>query len=419
MFWYNFGISCWIIVLRIVSPFNTKANKMLAGRKAGLKPFIQDFAQNDLPVVWFHCASLGEFELSRPIIELYRKEYGNAIKILITFYSPSGYEVRKDYSLADFVHYLPFDQPKLIHELVTIVKPALVFFAKYDFWIHLISNLHQLHVPMVAFSCSFRKNQFYFKKSGQFYLNVLKKIDHFFVIDTNSETLLKTFGIVQVTSAGDTRFDKVLATSKTRESNEIAATFKDDCLLFIAGSVWPEDIDILLPLFNNPNFEAKVILAPHEINQKEINKLTKKFKRTPLLYSQATNACLPCHDVLIIDNVGLLASLYQYADVAYVGGAFKQGLHNILEPAVFGIPIVFGPNIENFVEAKALVTLNGSFSVKNTNELQHVYFNSLVDPIKRREFGKACDQYVADNVGAAHRIFDFTYHRLAPQQLKN
>lgn len=396
-----------------------KAKKMLEGRKNGLTSFKEAFSNNNKPVIWFHCASLGEFELSRPIIELYRKEYSQSIKILVTFYSPSGYEVRKDYTWADLVTYLPFDKQATIKKLVTIVNPSIVFFAKYDFWIHLIQSLNEHKIPMVAFSCTFNKNQIYFKKSFNFYLNALKKIDHFFLTDKQSETLLQKYGLLQVSTIGDTRFDKVIATVQNQGNYDMIENFKDDCLLFIAGSVWPEDIDALMPLFNDIKFEAKIIIAPHEINEKEIVKLSKRFKRTPLRYSQATKACLPCHDVLIIDNVGLLASLYRYAEIAFVGGAFKQGLHNILEPAAFGIPVVFGPKIDKNPEAIELISVNGGFSINNSSELHDLYYNQLIDQEKRAGFGKSCADYVWNNKGASQKVFDYSKSIIVNQLNKN
>ena len=362
------------------------------------------FGINNSPVVWIHCASLGEFEQARPLIEILKKEY-NGLKILLTFFSPSGYEVRKKYDKADMVAYLPWDTPSNAATFVSISKPSMAIFVKYEYWYHYTNVLKEKGIPIVSISSIFREGQLFFKPYGGFYRAILKNFSHFFVQNDVSLRLLHSIGIQQCSVAGDTRFDRVHEIAQRGEELPIAHKFKSGQNTFVVGSCWPEDFAVLEPFINQDTI--KFIIAPHEISEDFIQGLEKSLRVKSIRYSQAHNSNLEDCQVLIIDNIGMLSRLYRYGEFAFVGGAFGKGLHNILEAACYGVPIFFGnKNYEKFQEAVDLINRGGAFEVKDYTDFKSKY-EMLNTP---ENFLLACEvtkSYVVENLGATEKIMRY------------
>ena len=372
-FYYTIVVSCYHTLIRIAAVFNKKAALWVSGRKNLFENLQVHFQDHDKKSVWFHCASLGEFEQGRTVMEDLKNKYPE-IKILLTFYSPSGYENQKNYAFADHVSYLPADTAANAKKFIGIVKPDVAVFVKYEFWIHHINALHHNHIPLFLISGIFRKKQLFFKWYAHIFRTTLKKYTRIFVQDENSLKLLRHIKIDPVEICFDTRFDRVKAIAEnTRKFPEIE-TFVKDYNVVIAGSTWPKDEKLLARAFYKSlvfvNF--KIIIVPHNIDVKSIRKTKKLFSKFSLVYSEldkATEADLIGKRVLIIDNIGMLSSLYQYADVNYIGGGFDAGIHNCLEAAVYGKPILFGPKFKKFNEAVELVKSNAAFDVRDYNEM--------------------------------------------------
>ena len=362
------------------------------------------FGINNSPVVWIHCASLGEFEQARPLIETLKKEY-NGLKILLTFFSPSGYEVRKNYEKADMVTYLPWDTRLNASKFVSIVKPSIAIFVKYEYWFHYTNELKKKGVPIVSISSIFRKDQLFFKSYAGFYQGILKNFSHFFVQNDVSLRLLRSIGIQQCSVAGDTRFDRVNEIVQRAEELPIANNFKNGQNTLVVGSCWPEDFEVLEPFINQNTI--KFIIAPHEISEDFIQRLEKSIRVKSIRYSQEQNNNLEDYQVLIIDNIGMLSRLYRYGEFAFVGGAFGKGLHNILEAACYGVPIFFGnKNYQKFQEAVDLINLGGAFEVKDYTDFKSKY-EMLNTP---ESFLLACEvtkSYVVENLGATEKIMRY------------
>ena len=360
---------------------------------------------NKSPVAWFHCASLGEFEQARPIMEIFRKEYPH-YAILLTFFSPSGYQVRKKYELAKWIYYLPMDTPKNSREFIKIVNPKVAFFIKYEYWYNLLNEAHKKKIPVISASSIFRPDQMFFKKRGAFFLKILGFFHHFFVQDERSLELLKKAGIKNVSKAGDTRFDRVKGIRDRVQEIPLAAKFAKGHKVMVAGSCWPEDMDVLTP-FINEREDLKFILAPHNISDKFMRKLELELMRDTVRFSKASLNNITDYSVLIIDNIGMLSSLYQYGDYAYVGGAFGQGLHNILEPATFGIPVFFGnKNYKKFKEAIDLANLGSAFAVANYSEFRSK-FNHVSNPSTYEMIEEITTDYILNNTGATDIIMAY------------
>lgn len=367
------------------------------------------FAGNTSPTVWIHCASLGEFEQARPLIEKLKNEY-QGIKILLTFFSPSGFEVRKNYDKADLVSYLPWDTAAHASKLISIVKPTIAVFVKYEFWYHYTNELKKNGVPIISISSIFRENQLFFKSYGGFYRGILKNFSHFFVQNDVSLKLLRSIGIQQCSLAGDTRFDRVYEIVKRGDELPIAERFKNNQNTLVVGSCWPEDFEVLEPFINQNTI--KFIIAPHEISEEFIERLEKSLRVKSIRYSHAQNGSLKNgsledSQVLIIDNIGMLSRLYRYGEFAFVGGAFGKGLHNILEAACYGVPIFFGnKNYEKFREAVDLINRGGAFEVKDYTD-----FKSKYEMLNAPEtFLLACEVtklYVVENLGATEKIMRY------------
>ena len=368
-------LSLWFYAffIKVLSPFHLKARKFSEGRKGWKNRLTKAFEGNKETVIWFHAASLGEFEQGRPIIEQLKKEQGN-MKILLTFFSPSGFEIRKKHEHADWVFYLPMDSPKNADFFIDTVKPTLAVFIKYEFWYYFLTALKVAQIPILMVSCIFRENQLFFHWAvGSFYQRVLKTFNHFFVQDQKSEKLISPIVGNRVTVSGDTRFDRVLSISNEEADVSGIDFFKGQKQLVVLGSTWSSDLVHLLPFVQNFQSELKFIIAPHNIGEPEIKNIENKLEKT-ICYSKVSES-LPyeilASEVMIIDNIGLLSAIYRYADFAFIGGAFRGALHNTLEAAVYGIPVGFGEDESNskFMEAIELVENGGGFTFSSTDEL--------------------------------------------------
>jgi 3-deoxy-D-manno-octulosonic-acid transferase len=407
---YNTGLSAYKILLQLAAPFNPKARQWVDGRRNWATNLTQKLTGNTAPVVWFHAASLGEFEQGRPVMEAYRAEYPDH-KILLTFFSPSGYEVRKNYTGADYILYLPVDTPANARQFVALVKPKMAFFIKYEFWYNYLQALKAARVPIVSFSAIFRPNQLFFKLWGRFYRSLLGYFDHILVQNQESVALLASVGIRSVTLAGDTRFDRVAQVEANKKEIPVARAFKDGpddkpLPLLVIGSAWQTDMDVLIPFLNGFDKPLKVIIAPHDIHEDEIERWRGQLKKPSVRYSAIEPSQTPVDaraQTLFIDNVGMLSSLYQYGEYAYIGGAFGKGLHNILEAATFGMPLFFGPNYTKFQEAIDLVGEGAAFPVSDTATFTAVFEKQYTD---RAEAAHLSRHYVQRNIGATAKVMD-------------
>lgn len=397
-FLYNLIIQLYVLLLRLAALWNPKARQWVAGRRH-IFDRLQKTISHDQPLAWFHCASLGEFEQGRPVIEAYRLQYPDH-RILVTFFSPSGYEVRKNYAGADYIFYLPADTTNNARRFVAMVKPQIVFFVKYEYWFNYLHQLHKAEVPVVGVSSIFRPRQRFFRWYGRWQLAALKRFDHFFVQDQQSADLLVKAGVSQVTVSGDTRFDRVVEVARQKRSFPLVEQFAVGHQVFIAGSTWPADEAMIRLLIGQNIPGLKFIIAPHEVHQARIQRLVELLPRETVRFSQATDQNLAEARVLVIDNIGILSHLYQYAGVAYIGGGFGVGIHNILEAATFGLPVLFGPNYHKFREAVGLIAQGGAFSFANEHEFLAAALPLLSDEPRRKAAAHIARQYVEDRQGA-------------------
>ncbi len=404
-FVYNLSIKLLKSVYFLASFFNAKAKQFVNGRSDIYSQLKKSFTKENATVIWVHCASLGEFEQGRPIMEALKEKYP-ATKILLTFFSPSGYEVRKNYAGADAVFYLPWDTPSNSKRFVEIVKPSLAIFVKYEFWYNYSNQLKEKSIPLISISCILRPDQIFFKSYGTLFRKILKNFNYFFVQNKETQELLKSLGIASAL-AGDTRFDRVMQIVESSEEISIAKKFKNEQKLLVAGSCWAEDMEVLVPLINENKDRLKFIIAPHEISEGFISSIEKSLEVKSVRYSKAAELS-PDISVLIIDNIGMLSRLYRYGEFAYVGGAFGAGLHNILEAACYGVPIFFGnKNYKKYQEATDLIMLGGAFEVAGFSDLKAKYelMNNMPE-----SFLLACEvtrSYVQENLGATKKIMDY------------
>lgn len=411
MILYNLAIQLMRVGIWFASWVNPKARTFVSGRKKIWDALREQVGASAAPVVWVHCASLGEFEQGRPVIEAIKKEFPS-VRILLTFFSPSGYEVRKNYALADFVFYLPLDTPRQAKRWVETVKPVMTIFVKYEFWFNYSRQLKKNKSPLISISAIFRPTQPFFKGYGSLFRKTLGNFDHFFVQNSDSLELLKSIGLSNCTLAGDTRFDRVYQVTKSEDEILIARDFKGDDKVMVAGSCWPEDMDILAPFINES--QLKFIVAPHELSPAFLSDLEKMLEVKSIRYSQVSNETnLDSVQVLIIDNIGMLSRLYRYGEFAYVGGAFGKGLHNILEAACYGIPIFFGnKTYQKFREANDLIMRGGAFEVSGFADLKMKYEMVNIP----ETFLLACEvtrSYVEENLGATEKILTYCRNVLA------
>ncbi len=404
VFLYNIGIQLYGLGIRIASLFNKKAKLWCAGRKGIFDRIHYELNQSD-KIIWFHTSSLGEFEQGRPVIENLHEQYPD-YKICLTFFSPSGYEIRKNYDYANYIFYLPLDTPRNALRFIKLVQPELVFFVKYDFWYHYINQLHKNKIPVYLFSATFRPEQVFFKWYGAWYRKLLHCFTHLFVQNQASKELLSNYGIQKVTICGDTRFDRVYQIARQSRDFPLIEQFKQNKKVFIFGSPWHPDDELLIQYINSAPHDIKYIYAPHNIEISNIQRIINEIKANTIKYSDANHNNVARAKVLVIDNIGMLSSLYKYGEFAYIGGGFGISIHNIQEPATWGLPVVFGPNYKKFKEAVDLIELGGAFTISDYHGLQSV-FNSLIeDETLRQKASNTSKQYINDNRGGTTLIVE-------------
>ena len=402
-FLYNTGIRLFVLTMRLLSPFNSKVRLMVNGWK-GWEEKLKEKAGAGRRNIWVHCASLGEFEQGRPVIEELRSREPQS-RIILSFFSSSGYEIRKNYQGADYVCYLPPDTPRNAEKFVKAVNPSAVIFVKYEFWNNYISGVRRKNIPLYLVSGIFRPGQHFFKWYGGFFRKMLVSFTHIFVQDQKSESLLRSAGINNVTVAGDTRFDRVIQIASTAKDIGALEKFRGNSRLVLAGSSWPADEEIIARYIHEHPGTVKWVFAPHEIDKSNIERLEKLLGKGVVRFSEFTEAGADA-EVMIIDNMGMLSSAYRYASIAVVGGGFGKGIHNVLEPACWGIPVLFGPNYGKFREAVDLIALGGARSFSNYDE-----FEAALDALAGNEefYRKAADsagRYVKKNAGATRKIMN-------------
>ena len=398
---YNLAMYILELGVKLAALFSDKPAKMVKGYRE-VFDLLQRKIDRNAQYIWFHAASLGEFEQGRPLIERIRKEYPQ-YKILQTFFSPSGYEVRKNYDGADIVCYLPIDTPSNVKKFVDLVNPCMVFFVKYEFWQNYLNTLNKKGVPVYSVSSIFRPNQIFFRWYGKGYQQVLKTFAHLFVQNEESKQLLAGIGVNNTTVVGDTRFDRVLDICAAAKQLPLVQKFKGDALTFVAGSSWGPDEDIFIKYFN-AHPEMKLIIAPHVVNDSHLKEIESKLQRSCVRYTKATEEDVQQADCLIIDCYGLLSSIYRYGEISYIGGGFGVGIHNVLEAAVYGIPVIFGPNNKKFREAQHLLANKGGFEINGYEDFEQLMNKFLSDEAYLKQSGKAAGDYVKGNAGAMEKI---------------
>ena len=398
---YNLAMYLLELGVKLAALFSEKPAKMVKGHRDAFE-LLKSKIDRKARYIWFHAASLGEFEQGRPLIERIRKEYPQ-YKILQTFFSPSGYEVRKNYDGADIVCYLPIDTPSNVKKFIDLVNPCMVFFVKYEFWHNYLNTLYQKGIPTYSVSSIFRPNQIFFRWYGKSYQQVLKTFAHLFVQNEESKQLLAGIGINNTTVVGDTRFDRVLDICAAAKQLPLVQKFKGDALTFVAGSSWGPDEDIFIKYFN-AHPEMKLIIAPHVVNDGHLKEIESKLQRSSIRYTQATEENVGKADCLIIDCYGLLSSIYRYGEISYIGGGFGVGIHNVLEAAVYGIPVIFGPNNKKFREAQHLLANKGGFEIHGYDDFEQLMNKFLTDEAYLKQSGKAAGDYVKGNAGAMELI---------------
>lgn len=398
---YNLVIYIYLFGVKLAALFSSKPAKMVKGHRE-VFDILRDKIDRNARYIWFHAASLGEFEQGRPLIERIRKEHPE-YRILQTFFSPSGYEVRKNYQGADIVCYLPFDTPRNVRRFIEMVNPCMVFFIKYEFWQNYLNTLYKKGIPVYSVSSIFRPNQIFFRWYGKDYRKVLKTFSHLFVQNEVSEKLLASIGVTDVTIVGDTRFDRVLDICTVAKDLPLVKAFKGNSKTFVAGSSWGPDEDIFIRYFNE-HPEMKLVIVPHVVSDSHLKEIMEKVKRPCVRYTEATEENVSKADCLIIDCYGLLSSIYRYGEISYIGGGFGVGIHNVLEAAVYGIPVIFGPNNKKFREAQHLLEKKGGFEINDYEEFKRLMDRFLTDNSYLQQAGNAARDYVKNNSGALEKI---------------
>ena len=401
-FIYNLIVSASWFVLKLVGKVNLKISLFVNGRKHIISTLRKNITKED-KVIWIHAASLGEYEQGLPIMEQLKLGYPN-YKLLVTFFSPSGYEVRKNTSSADAVTYLPLDTKKKVNEFLDATNPRLAIFIKYEIWPNYLLQLSKRQIPTLLVSALFKPNQIYFKSYGRFMRNALQSFNHFYLQNDDSKKLLSSIGIQSATITGDTRLDRVLGILEADNRLEFMETFSKNTECFVAGSTWPEDENLLVDYINSSTGKMKFVIAPHNINKEHIIRLEKAINKPTVKFTELNPERLLTATVLIIDTIGILTKIYSYANIAYVGGGFTTGLHNTLEPAVFGIPVIIGPNYSGFVEAEELVALGGIISVANKEDFIQAVQGLASNITSRNATGMINAKYIAKNKGATTKI---------------
>ena len=385
--------------------FHAKIKLFVDGRKLAFSTLENAISKTD-KVIWVHVASLGEFEQGLPIIEKLKIEYPS-YKILVTFFSPSGYEVKKNTAAADIVTYLPMDTKANVHRFLSLTRPQLTIFVKYEIWPNYLKALKKNGIPTILISAIFKKDQIFFKRYGRFMRTALSAFSHFFVQDHSSKKLLESIHFKNIAIGGDTRFDRVSEILKRDNTLSFLDRFKENRPCLVAGSTWPEDESILVDFINTATKSLKYVLAPHTIKAEHINALKNSISKPTVVYSEIENQNLAEFDVLIIDTIGLLTKTYSYADIAYVGGGFATGLHNTLEPAVFGMPVIIGPNYKGFKEAEDLTIKGGLLVVESKGDFTSILNRLIDEPELLKKTGQINSNYVSENKGASVQILDY------------
>ncbi len=409
LFIYNLIVVFADFILKIAALFNPKIKLFVDGRKSVYKVLFNKIKAYD-KTIWFHAASLGEYEQGLPVMERMKSRFPNHL-IVLTFFSPSGYEVRKNNTIADVTVYLPLDTQSNVEKFMEIVRPDMAFFIKYEYWPNYLNALKNRETPTYLISGIFRDDQLFFKWYGGFYRNALNAFEHFFVQNSKSKDLLLKLGKLNVTVSGDTRFDRVASILNRDNSLEFIEEFKNNSLTIVVGSSWPKDESLLVSYINSTE-NVKFIIAPHNIKTEQIQALKSSISKKTILFSEvdftSSNPINLAHfDVFIIDTIGILTKIYSYADIAYVGGGFgNPGVHNILEPATFGVPIVIGTNYSHFPEATALVNMEGCISISTQEELNEAFDNLIQNQDIRFEKGHICSTFVEMNKNATEIIMN-------------
>jgi len=407
MILYNLLIFLYVKLIQLFALNNTKASQWTTGRAYWQSKLAIGLSTRKSKTIWIHCASLGEFEQGRPIIESIKKNYPETF-ILLTFFSPSGYEVRKNYALADFVCYLPADTPKQAKQFINIVQPELVIFVKYEFWLNMLEVLKQKNIPVLLTSAIFRENQIFFKWYGSLWRNALRGFKHIFVQNQESATLLASIQLKNFSIGGDTRFDRVVEIANQFIAIPQIEKFCNKKSVLVAGSTWIAD-EILLSKLATAFPKWKMIIAPHEIDENHLSNLEKSFQQS-CRFSALINLSekeLESMQILIIDNIGMLSKLYNYANICYVGGGFGSGIHNVLEAAVYGKPVLFGPKFHKFDEAKALIKAGGAFSIQDEISLFSKFSDLKDNSVLMAQTGSIAGNFVHQNAGATALIIDY------------
>lgn len=403
MLLYDFGIAAYTAAIKAVAPWKPKAHKWVEGRRGIFERLQTTVGASDKPVVWIHASSLGEFEQGRPVIEAIHEHYPQ-YRVLLTFFSPSGYEIRKDFAAADWVFYLPADTPRNVRRFLDIVRPEMAIFVKYDYWLNYLSELRRRKIRSYIFSSLFRRNSIFFKPYGGMFRRALETFETIFVQNDESKQLLSKIGFENVIVAGDTRFDRAAALPAQASRYPLIEHFKGEGRLFIVGSSWRPDEDLLVP-FVNAHPDVKFVIAPHEMEQPRIERLETECTGGVVRYSRCrTESDVEGARVLIIDVIGILNQLYQYADWVYIGGGFGVCIHNTQEPATYGVPIAFGPKYHKFKEACDMIALGACCSVTTTEELEEWFAPLKADEKRRAHFARIAADYITANKGATELI---------------
>lgn len=406
-FLYNILLVLASQLVKVLALFSPKIKLFVNGRKSVFETLAAKINPED-QTIWFHAASLGEYEQGLPVMEKIKQAFPNH-KIVLTFFSPSGYEVRKNNVVADVTVYLPLDTQSNAKQFLKLVHPDLVFFIKYEYWPNYLKELKKMSrsfgIKTYLISGIFREKQAFFKWYGGFYRNALKTFEYFFVQNESSKKLLQSLGYQNVKISGDTRFDRVISILYRDNTLDFINQFKNNTTTIVIGSSWPKDESLLVNFINDTHHKVKFIIAPHNIKAEQISNLQSQITKSTVLFSEKENRSLADFQVFIIDTIGILTKIYSYADIAYVGGGFgNPGVHNILEPATFGIPIVVGPNYSHFAEATALVNMEGCISISNQDQLNDAFDNLISNEDIRHEKGHICETFVQMNIGATDII---------------
>jgi 3-deoxy-D-manno-octulosonic-acid transferase len=407
-FLYSFGVRIYGLIIRLASLFNQKAKLWIHGRQGLINDLEVAFekARTGKPAsktAWFHCASLGEFEQGRPLIESFRQQHPEYL-ILLTFFSPSGYENRKNYQQADLIYYLPLDTRSNAEKFLDIVKPDIIFFIKYEFWFNYLGIIQDRKIPHYLISAIFRADQHFFKWYGDWSRKILMNFTHIFVQNEISKELLEFVGITNVSVSGDTRFDRVISIASSQKDLPVIESFCKDSTVLVAGSTWPADEKLLVKFASEYPGKIKMIIAPHELHEDALTALTMSLGPSAVRYSKIGSSALTEKNILVLDAIGILSKVYSFGKIAYVGGGFGAGIHNILEAAVYGLPVIMGPNINKFHEAIELTGLKGAYIVHHYSDFSRLLNGLIDDPSRVSKAGITCRTFVDKEKGATGRI---------------